>query len=105
DVVGMMLLEAFGAVTPLQQEGLARGHARERLLQLPCLAGKDERWPGGKPRLDLREGFGIGILRNLEDWLRPPAVGCPGSGHRLRLRIDARDSRATATAIGRIPPE
>ena len=53
DVVGAMLGEALGAIAALQQEGLARGHARELRLQLARLARKHQRREGRELLLDL----------------------------------------------------
>ena len=47
DVVGGELLEALGAVTGLQQEGVAGGDLGERRLQRPRLAGEHERREAG----------------------------------------------------------
>ena len=55
DVVGAVLGEALGAVAALQQESLARGDARQRLLQLARLACKNQRRKGRKLLLDRRQ--------------------------------------------------
>ena len=50
-----MLGEAFGAIAALQQEGVARGDLCKRGLELPRLAGENERREPGKLPLDRRE--------------------------------------------------
>ena len=81
DVVGAVLGEALGAVAALQQEGLAGGDPRQRLLQVARLAGKNQRRKGRKLRLDLGQGLGIRIIRHLQHRLVAPAIGRPPLGH------------------------
>ena len=50
---GAVLGEALGAVAALQQESLAGGDARELLLQVARLAGKNQRRKGRELLLDV----------------------------------------------------
>src|SRR4029077_3616693 len=85
DGVGAMLGEALGTVAALEQEGLAGGYPRKLRLQLPRLAGENERRKGGELLLDLGELLGIRIGRNLLDRLRAPTVGAPSRCHSSSL--------------------
>src|SRR5262249_49039246 len=81
DGVGAMLGEALGAVAALEQEGLASRHTGKLRLQLPRLAGKDERRKGGKLLLDVGELLCVRIDRNLLDRLRAPTIWAPSRRH------------------------
>ena len=87
DVVGPVLGEAFGAIATLQQEAIASRHVGQRALQVARLTGKYERREGREASFGLGEDGRIGVVRHLNDRLRPPAVGRPaGGGRRGRRR-------------------
>ena len=81
DVVGAMLGKALGAIAALQQEGFARGDARQRLFQVAGLAGKHQRRKRGELRLDIGQCLGIGIIGHLQHRPGAPAIGRPPLGH------------------------
>ena len=81
DVVGAMLGKALGAIAALQQEGFARGDARQRLFQVARLAGKHQRRKRGELRLDIGQCLGIGIIGHLQHRPGAPAIGRPPLGH------------------------
>src|SRR5690606_5123282 len=86
DVVRAMLGEALSAVATLKQKALAIGDGGQRLLQLACLARKNERRIGRHARLDLGERSRVRISRNLADRLVPPRIRrpfCHINTHRL----------------------
>ena len=87
DVVGVVLGEAFRAVAALKQESLAGGDLGEPLLQLPGLAGEDERRIGGDPALDGGERRRVGIGRGLLDRPRAPAIGGPALLHHTHSEL------------------
>ena len=77
DVVGRMLGEALGAVAALKQERFARRGSAEHALELPRLAGENERRIAGELALGLAQRRRVTIDGRLLDRLRPPAVGGP----------------------------
>ena len=76
-----MLGKALGAIAALQQEGFARGDARQRFLQVAGLAGKHQRRKRGELRLDIGQCLGIGIIGHLQHRPGAPAIGRPPLGH------------------------
>ena len=78
------LVEALGAITALQQEGLAPGHGGEAFSQLRDFAGKYERWQAGETPLRLPQHMRIGIRRHLQRSAIPPGGWAPSLrvGHR-----------------------
>src|SRR5262245_15026583 len=74
DVVGLMLLEAFGAVAALQQKSATRRHRGEFGLEVAHLLDEDERREVAQMALHLLECTLIRVLRDLEDRLAPPAI-------------------------------
>ncbi len=76
-----MILEALGAVATLQQESLARRDARERLLQIARLAGKNQRRKRREFGLNGGKLCGVRVLGQLDDRLSTPAIGGPTLGH------------------------
>ena len=81
DIVGAVLGEAFRAVAALQQESLAVGDARERLLQAARLAGEHQRREGRKLLLGIGQRLPVRIIRHLLDRLLAPTIGRPTLGH------------------------
>jgi hypothetical protein len=81
DIVGAMFGEALGAVTALQEEGLAGGYARQRLFQVAGLTCKNQRGKRRELRLNIRQCLGIGIFGHLRHRPAAPAIGCPPLGH------------------------
>jgi hypothetical protein len=81
DVVGAVLGETFSAVAALQQESLAVGDARERLLQAARLAGKHQRREGRELFFDIGQPLPVRIIRHLLNRLAAPTVGRPTLGH------------------------
>src|SRR5262249_7410381 len=68
DVVGLMLLEALGAVAALQQKSATRRrHGGEFGLEVAHLLDEDERREVAQMALHLLECTLIGVLRDLED--------------------------------------
>ena len=86
DVVGVVLGEALGAVAALEEEPLAGRDPGEPLLELPRLAGKDQRRIGGDAGLDRGERRRVGIDRRLLDRPRAPALWGPALLHHAKLR-------------------
>src|SRR5262245_11582938 len=85
-----MLGEAFGAIPALQQESFAEGHAPQRLLEVPRLAGKDQRRKGRELLLDRGERLRIRIVRHLGGRLLAPAVGRPPFRHHNLRTLETR---------------
>ncbi len=82
DVVGAELLEALGAVSALQQEGLALRHLLQELLQPPRLAGEDQGRHPAQLVLDAGERRRVRIvIGDVPGGLGPPALGRPALGH------------------------
>ena len=81
DIVGAVLGEALGAVAALQQESLAVGDARQRLLQAARLTGKDQRRKSRKLLFDVIQRLRVRIIRHLLDRFLAPAIGRPTFGH------------------------
>ena len=77
DVVGAVLGEALGAIAALQQESLAGGDPRQRVLQIARLAGKHQRRKGRELLLDVGQRLLVRIIRHLHDRLAAPAIGAP----------------------------
>jgi len=73
----MELGEGFRAVAALEQERLTVRGPRERGLQATHLARKDEWRTSSKLGLCRGECGRIGIIGDLMDRLRPPALGRP----------------------------
>ncbi len=65
DVVGAVLGEALGAIAALQQESLAGGDARELLLEVARLAGKNQRREGRKLLFHLGKRLLVRVVRHL----------------------------------------
>jgi hypothetical protein len=90
DRVGRELGERLGAVTGLQQEGVAVGDVRQLRGEVARLAGEDEGRQGGQPRLGLLQCIRVGPLGLLGGRELPPGRGAPRGGlgrdrHRNRL--------------------
>jgi hypothetical protein len=81
DVVRAMLGEAFGAVTALEQKTAALADIRQLFLERPRLACENQRRIGAQTGLDLVQNLLVRIGRDLQDWLRSPAVRCPHLCH------------------------
>ena len=75
DDVCVELAEAFGAVTALQDEGMALGGLAERCLQPTCLAGEDQRRVGLQAPLDSVQGGCVRVGGKLAG-----GVSAPGGG-------------------------
>ena len=82
DVVGLVLLEALGAVAALQQEALAPRHLGEPLLEVEHLLDENQRREVAQVVLDRLQGGLVRVGRDLENGLGSPAVRLPGGGHR-----------------------
>src|SRR5215216_2334994 len=93
-----VLGEALGTVSALQQEGLTQGDASQRLLQVPRLAGKNQRRKGRELLLHSGERRCIRVLRYLDDRLLAPAVGRPTFGH-FNLRTRKTGARKSAALV------
>ena len=93
NVVCGMLGEAFRAIAPLQQKGLARRRLAQRPFELARLACKNQRRIARELALHRRQRRVIGIDRGLLDRLGPPALGTP---IRLRHRPTPLNSRRDA---------
>lgn len=72
-----MFGETFGAITALKQKRFTFGHPRQFSAQTAGLTCKNERGIGGKPCLDILNGLGVGIGRNLQDRLGTPGTWAP----------------------------
>ena len=82
--------ERLGAVTGLEQEGVAVGHVAELRSEVARLAGEHEGRERAQPRLRLLEGVRVGPLRLLRGGELAPGRGAPRRGvgvarHRTRL--------------------
>jgi len=76
-----VLGETLGAVSALQQESLAPGHARQLLLQAARFAGKHQRRKGRQLFFDVGQRLPVRIIRDLLNWLFSPAIGRPTFRH------------------------
>ena len=85
DVVGLVLGEALGAIPALEEEALARCDFRKALLELPRLTCKNQRRIRRDPLLERGERIEVGIIGDLLDRFRAPAVGGPALLHRTLL--------------------
>ena len=85
--VGVEFGKALGAITALQQEGIAGRDIGQPVGQIARLAGKDQRRIGAQFGFDGGERASIGILRKLAGLAGAPAVRGPVGGHdRAALR-------------------
>src|SRR5262249_3983531 len=81
DVVGLMLLEAFGAVAALQQKSATRRHRGVLGREVAHLLDEDERREVAQMALPLLECPLTRVLRDREDRLAPPVIYPPRLSH------------------------
>ncbi|PAV92475.1 hypothetical protein WR25_18311 [Diploscapter pachys] len=81
-----MLGEGFGAVTALQQKGLALRNLGEFRGQVARFAGKNERRKARERVRRAGQCRGVGIVGKLAGFGAGPAVGGPVRGHNVVLR-------------------
>src|SRR5690606_30136293 len=65
----------------LKQKSVPGCHGRERALERPRLACKNERRKGAELLLDLRGGIRVGIFRHLDHRLVAPGIRAPTLFH------------------------
>src|SRR5262249_39353280 len=86
DIVGTVFGKTFRAVAALQQESLAVGDPRQLLLQIPRLAGKNQRRECRQLVFDVGQTLPVRIIRYLLNWPFAPAVGRPTFSHYALLQ-------------------
>ncbi len=96
-----MLVEAFGAVAALKQEGLAGGDIRKLALEIAGLAGEDEGRKPGQLTFNVGQRRLVAIDRRLLDrqgspTARRPAFHSPNSTKNQSLTTRPRAAAALA---------
>lgn len=88
DIVGVELLEAFGAVATLQEEGAAQRSLGKAFLKAAALAREDKRREALQALQDGLELAMVGILRKLNGGFLFPGRWGPGGRRRRWWRLD-----------------